>query len=76
MFNACLFGFFMVAFAAFFYGAMKMPIKSQGTRLYFVDKLTTPATTTLVKMSCPSSLSGVGSGAKDRVGMEVNFIDV
>ena len=44
-----------------------MPIKSQGTHLYFVDNLTTPATPTLVKMSCPASLSGVGSGAKDQI---------
>lgn len=44
-----------------------MPIKSQGTHLYFVDKFTTPGTPVLVKMACPASLSGVGSGQKIRL---------
>ena len=44
-----------------------MPIKSQGTHIYIVDNVTTPATPVLVKMLCPSSVSGVGSGARDQI---------
>ena len=44
-----------------------MPIKSQGTHIYIVDNITTPATPVLVKMLCPASVSGVGSGARDQI---------
>lgn len=44
-----------------------MGIKSQGTHLYFVDKVTNSKTPALVKMDCPTGISGVGSGAKQQI---------
>ena len=44
-----------------------MPIKTQGTHIYLVDKLTTPATPTLVNLLCPASVSGVGTGSRDQI---------
>jgi hypothetical protein len=39
-------------------------VKSQGSALYFVDRTGTPA---LVKLTCPTALPGITSGAADRI---------
>lgn len=39
-------------------------VKSQGTHLYFVNPTGTPA---LVKLTCPTGLNGLTSGAKSRI---------
>lgn len=39
-------------------------IKSQGSALYFVDRTGTPA---LVKLVCPTALSGITAGAADQI---------
>lgn len=44
-----------------------MSVKSQGTHLYLIDKITTPATPALVKLECPTSISGVGGGTKNQI---------
>lgn len=44
-----------------------MSIKSQGTKIYFVDSITTPATPVVARLICPSSVSGVGGGAADQI---------
>lgn len=44
-----------------------MTIKTQGTELYFVDKITVPATPAVIKLDCPTGLSGVGAGSKDQI---------
>ena len=44
-----------------------MAIKSQGTALYFVDNITTPKTPILVRMNCPTGISGVGGGTKQQI---------
>lgn len=41
-----------------------MTVKSQGTHLYFLNStITTPA---LVKLTCPTGITGIGSGAKEQ----------
>ncbi|WP_158608740.1 phage tail tube protein [Neisseria weixii] len=44
-----------------------MSIKTQGTHIYFVDNITTPTTPKLVKLDCPTGVSGVGSGQKSQI---------
>ncbi len=39
-------------------------VETQGTKLYFVKPGETP---TLVKLSCPSGINGVGAGARDNL---------
>lgn len=39
-------------------------LKTQGTHLYLVDRSGTPA---LVKMECPTGISGVTAGARDQI---------
>jgi len=41
-----------------------MPIKSQGSGLYFIDKLTIPATPAIIKLHCPTGIPAVGAGAR------------
>lgn len=51
-----------------------MSIKTQGTELYFIDKITVPGTPAVIKLDCPTGLSGVGAGAKDQI--ETTCLDV
>lgn len=37
-----------------------MSIKSQGSELYFIDNVTIPGTPALVKLKCPTGISGLG----------------
>ena len=41
-------------------------IKTQGTELFLVDALTVPATPALVKLSCPTGITGLG-GTADQI---------
>lgn len=41
-------------------------VKTQGTELFLVDVLTVPATPALVKLSCPTGITGLG-GAADQI---------
>lgn len=43
-----------------------MPIKTQGTHLYLVDR-TVAASPKLVKFSCPTGITGIGSGGTDEI---------
>lgn len=43
-----------------------MSIKAQGSELYFVDNATVPATPALVKLKCPTGITGLG-GARDQI---------
>lgn len=44
-----------------------MATKSQGTHVYVVDTVTNPATPALVKLDCPTGVSGIGGGAKNQI---------
>jgi hypothetical protein len=41
-------------------------VKTQGTELYLVDALTAPAAPVLVKLGCPTGITGLG-GAADQI---------
>lgn len=41
-------------------------VKTQGTELYFIDSLTVPATPALIKLACPTGITGLG-GAADQI---------
>jgi hypothetical protein len=41
-------------------------IKTQGTELWFIDRFTT-SDTDLLKLSCPTGIQGIGSGAKAQI---------
>lgn len=41
-------------------------VKTQGTELFLVDALTVPATPALVKLGCPTGITGLG-GAADQI---------
>lgn len=41
-------------------------VKTQGTELFFIDALTVPLTPALVKLSCPTGITGLG-GAADQI---------
>lgn len=41
--------------------------KSQGTHLFFVDKITDPATPAVLKLECPTGIPGVNAGAKTKI---------
>lgn len=43
-----------------------MSVKTQGTELFFVDALTNPSVPAVVKLSCPTNVSGLG-GAADQI---------
>jgi hypothetical protein len=43
-----------------------MSIKTQGTKVYFVDTLTTPGTPAIIELACPTGVSGLG-GAADQI---------
>lgn len=43
-----------------------MSIKSQGSELFIVDNFTTPATPAIVKLKCPTGITGLG-GARDQI---------
>lgn len=43
-----------------------MAVKTQGTKVYFVDPITTPGTDTLIELNCPTGVSGLG-GAADQI---------
>jgi hypothetical protein len=43
-----------------------MSVKTQGTKVYFVDPITDPTTPALVELACPTGVSGLG-GAKDQI---------
>lgn len=43
-----------------------MSIKSQGSGLYFIDSLTVPATPAIIKLKCPTGITGLG-GPKDQI---------
>ena len=44
-----------------------MSIKSQGTQIYFVDSITTPATPVVARLVCVGSISGIGGGKVDQI---------
>lgn len=41
-------------------------VKTQGSELWLIDTLTVPATPAIVKMACPTGISGLG-GAADQI---------
>lgn len=41
-------------------------VKTQGTKLYFVDALTTPLVPAVVELACPTGVTGLG-GAADQI---------
>lgn len=41
-------------------------VKTQGTELFLVDTLTTPGTPAVVKLACPTGITGLG-GAADQI---------
>lgn len=41
-------------------------VKTQGTKLYFVDDLTTPLVQAIVELACPTGVTGLG-GAADQI---------
>jgi hypothetical protein len=41
-------------------------VKTQGTKVYFVDALTTPGTPAVVELACPTGVTGLG-GAADQI---------
>jgi hypothetical protein len=43
-----------------------MSVKTQGTKVYFVDPLTTPGTPAVIELDCPTGVSGLG-GAADQI---------
>ncbi|MVW72133.1 phage tail tube protein [Bordetella sp. 15P40C-2] len=42
-------------------------IKTQGTHLFLVDSVTTPETPAIVKMACPTGITGMGAGARTQI---------
>lgn len=42
-------------------------VQTQGTQLFFVDTLTTPATPRLVMLNCPTGITGMGGGAPSQI---------
>jgi len=42
-------------------------VLTQGTELFFIDNLTTPATPRLVKLNCPTGITGIGGGAAGQI---------
>lgn len=44
-----------------------MAIASSGTHIYFVDNFTKPEEPLLIKMGCPTAITGIGGGAKARM---------
>lgn len=43
-----------------------MSVKTQGTKVYFVDPITTPGTDALIELACPTGIAGLG-GAADQI---------
>jgi hypothetical protein len=43
-----------------------MSVKTQGTKVYFVDTITTPGTPAIIELACPTGVSGLG-GAADQI---------
>jgi hypothetical protein len=41
-------------------------VKTQGTELFLIDTISTPGTPAIVKMACPTGISGLG-GAADQI---------
>lgn len=52
---------------------MANDVKTQGTHLYFVDR-TAPAAPVLVKLTCPTGITGLTGGAADQI--ETTCLDV
>ena len=44
-----------------------MSIKSQGTKVYFVDSITAPATPVVARLVCVGAVSGIGGGKADQI---------
>lgn len=42
-------------------------VLTQGTELFFIDDLTTPATPRLIKLNCPTGITGIGGGAASQI---------
>ncbi|TDB26375.1 hypothetical protein ATCM_01055 [Stenotrophomonas sp. ATCM1_4] len=42
-------------------------VLTQGTELFFVDTITTPGTPRLVKLNCPTGITGMGGGAPSQI---------
>jgi hypothetical protein len=55
---------YIAAFGRLFLLESTMTVKSQGTHLYFLN--TTDTVAALVKLICPTGISGLNSGAKDQ----------
>lgn len=42
-------------------------VQTQGTELFFVDTITTPGAPRLVKLDCPTGITGMGGGASTQI---------
>lgn len=42
-------------------------IKAQGTHLFLVDNVTVPETPAILRMACPTGITGMGAGARTQI---------